>query len=85
MESVQEEKSRGWDAAEANWYGQQQSAMQADLNQARAAGLGPTYQGTDPIALFFSGHVYPKGAQLAHQLRRLLGDSTFWARDAAAS
>ena len=24
--------------------------------------------GDDPISLFFSGHVYPKGAQLAHQL-----------------
>ncbi|HET7789500.1 MAG TPA: M1 family aminopeptidase [Gemmatimonadales bacterium] len=78
MESVQEEKTRGWDAAELNWYGQQQQAMQADQNEVRALVWG-TYQGTDPIALFFSGHVYPKGAQLAHQLRRLLGDSLFWA------
>ena len=77
MESVQQEKSRGWDAAEQGWYGQQQGAMQADLNQARPLVWGK-YQGTDPITLFFSGHVYPKGAQLAHQLRRLLGDSTFW-------
>ena len=36
-------------------------------------------KGRDPIQLFFSGHIYPKGAQLAHQLRRLLGDSIFWA------
>ena len=36
-------------------------------------------KGRDPIQLFFSGHIYPKGAQLAHQLRRLLGDSVFWA------
>src|ERR1019366_7387746 len=77
MESVQEEKTRGWDAAEANWYSQQQQAMLADLNEKRSLVWG-TYQGTDPIALFFSGHVYPKGAQLAHQLRRLLGDATFW-------
>lgn len=77
MESVQLEKSRGWDAAEEGWYGQQQGAMQADLNQARPLVWGK-YEGTDPITLFFSGHVYPKGAQLAHQLRRLLGDSTFW-------
>jgi aminopeptidase N len=77
MESVQEEKTRGWDAAESNWYGQQQGAMSADLNQARPLVWGK-YEGTDPITLFFSGHVYPKGAQLAHQLRRLLGDSTFW-------
>ena len=78
MESVQEEKTRGWDAAELNWYGQQQAAMAADQNEVRSLVWG-TYQGTDPISLFFSGHVYPKGAQLAHQLRHLLGDSTFWA------
>ena len=77
MESVQLEKSRGWDAAEQGWYGQQQGAMSADLAQARPLVWGK-YEGTDPITLFFSGHVYPKGAQLAHQLRRLLGDSTFW-------
>ncbi len=78
MESVQEEKTRGWDAAELNWYREQQQAMQADQNEVRSLVWGK-YQGTDPIALFFSGHVYPKGAQLAHQLRRLLGDSLFWA------
>ena len=78
MESVQEEKTRGWDAAELNWYGQQQEAMQADQNEVRALVWGK-YEGDDPIALFFSGHVYPKGAQVAHQLRRLLGDSVFWA------
>jgi aminopeptidase N len=78
MESVQEEKTRGWDAAELNWYNQQQAAMQADQNEVRSLVWGK-YQGTDPISLFFSGHVYPKGAQLAHQLRRLLGDATFWA------
>lgn len=78
MESVQDEKTRGWDDAELNWYGQQQQAMAADQNEVRALVWGK-YRGNDPIALFFSGHVYPKGAQLAHQLRRLLGDSTFWA------
>ena len=77
MESVQEEKTRGWDAAEENWYNQQQAAMQADQNEVRSLVWGK-YQGTDPISLFFSGHVYPKGGQLAHQLRHLLGDSTFW-------
>ncbi|HEY5218674.1 MAG TPA: M1 family aminopeptidase [Gemmatimonadaceae bacterium] len=78
MESVQNEKTRGWDAAQLEWWGQQQQAMQADLRQARPLVWGQ-YQGTDPIALFFSGHVYPKGGQLAHQLRRLLGDQMFWA------
>jgi aminopeptidase N len=78
MESVHEEKSRGWDAAQLNWIGQQREAMDADLNQERPLVYGDD-QGRDPIQLFFSGHIYPKGAQLAHQLRRLLGDSLFWA------
>lgn len=78
MESVQNEKTRGWDAGQLSWIGQQQQAMQADQVEARPLVWG-VYQGTDPIALFFTGHIYPKGAQLAHQLRRLLGDSLFWA------
>jgi len=78
MESVENEKTRGWDAGQSSWIGQQQGAMAADQNQARPLVWGQ-YQGHDPIQLFFSGHVYPKGAQLAHQLRRLLGDSLFWA------
>jgi aminopeptidase N len=78
MESLHEEKSRGWSAAQLNWIGQQKEAMDADLNQERPLVYGND-RGRDPIQLFFSGHIYPKGAQLAHQLRRLLGDSLFWA------
>lgn len=77
MESVQNEKSRGWSAGQLSWWGQQQQAMQADLNQVRPLVWGDTTG--DPIQTFFSGHIYPKGAQVAHQLRRLLGDSLFWA------
>ena len=77
MESVENEKSRGWDAGQWSWWNQQQQAMDADLNQARPLVYGDTVG--DPIFLFFSGHIYPKGAQVAHQLRRLLGDSLFWA------
>jgi len=77
MESVQNEKSRGWAAGQRSWYSQQQQAMGADLNQERPLVWGDT--ASDPIQLFFSGHIYPKGAQVAHQLRRLLGDSLFWA------
>ncbi|MEJ2217863.1 MAG: M1 family aminopeptidase [Gemmatimonadota bacterium] len=78
MESVQNEKSRGWDAAQLEWWGQQQQAMRADLRQARPLVWGK-YSGNDPIVLFFTGHIYPKGAQVLHQLRRLLGDRVFWA------
>jgi aminopeptidase N len=77
MESVQNEQSRGWVAGQRSWYSQQQQAMGADRNQERPLVWGDTL--SDPIQLFFSGHIYPKGAQVAHQLRRLLGDSLFWA------
>jgi aminopeptidase N len=77
MESVHEEQSRGREAAQWNWINEQQQAMGADLNQERPLVFGEQ-PGTDPIQIFFSGHVYPKGAQLAHQLRRLVGDSLFW-------
>jgi aminopeptidase N len=78
MESVQNEKSRGWEAGQLSWIDQQQQARDADLNEERPLVYGDA-KGRDPIQLFFSGHIYPKGAQLAHQLRRLLGDSLFWA------
>ena len=77
MESVHEEQSRGREAAQWNWINQQAQAERADLNQERPLVFGEQ-PGTDPIQIFFSGHVYPKGAQLAHQLRRLVGDSLFW-------
>jgi aminopeptidase N len=77
MESVHEEQSRGREAAQWNWINEQRQAMAADLNQERPLVFGEQ-PGTDPIQIFFSGHVYPKGAQLAHQLRRLVGDSLFW-------
>lgn len=78
MESVHNEKSRGWSAGQWSWINQQFDAENADLNVERPLVLGEK-PGVDPITLFFSGHVYPKGAQVAHQLRRLLGDSVFWA------
>ncbi len=78
MESVQNEKSRGWEAGQLSWIDQQRSARDADLNEDRPLVYGDD-KGRDPIQLFFSGHIYPKGAQVAHQLRRLLGDSLFWA------
>jgi len=77
MESVHKEQSRGREAAQWNWINEQEQAMNADLNQERPLVFGEK-PGTDPIQIFFSGHVYPKGAQLAHQLRRLVGDSLFW-------
>jgi aminopeptidase N len=78
LESVQTEHSRSREEAQWEWLNQQAEAMGADRNQERPLVLGEQ-PGHDPMELFFSGHVYPKGAQVAHQLRRLLGDSLFWA------
>jgi aminopeptidase N len=33
---------------------------------------------SDPLEVFFSGHIYPKGAAVLQMLRRQMGDSTFW-------
>ena len=33
---------------------------------------------TDPLELFYSGHIYPKGASVLQMLRHQLGDSLFW-------
>ena len=33
---------------------------------------------TNPFELFFSGHIYPKGATVLQMLRHQLGDSLFW-------
>ena len=33
----------------------------------------------DPIELFFSGHIYPKGAMVLQMLRHKFGDALFWA------
>ena len=78
MESVEAEKTRGPDAGALAWIQQQEQAMAADRRQPRPVVWG-NYEGPDPIVLFFSGHIYTKGGQVAHQLRRLLGDSLFWA------
>jgi aminopeptidase N len=32
----------------------------------------------DPIEVFFSGHIYPKGATILQMLRHQLGDDLFW-------
>ncbi len=78
MESVQNEMTRGWSAAQLEWYQQQQVAMAADKREARPVVWG-VHQFTNPMGLFFGGQVYQKGAQVLHQLRRLLGDKVFWA------
>lgn len=33
---------------------------------------------TDPLEVFFSGHIYPKGATILQMLRHQMGDSLFW-------
>lgn len=55
-------------------------AHQATIAADRAARRPLVYDRwvTDPLELFFSGHIYPKGATVLQMLRHQLGDSLFW-------
>jgi aminopeptidase N len=55
-------------------------AHQATIAADRAARRPLVYDRwvTNPLELFFSGHIYPKGAAVLHMLRHQLGDSLFW-------
>jgi aminopeptidase N len=55
-------------------------AHQATISADRAARRPLVYDRwvTNPLELFFSGHIYPKGAAVLQMLRHQLGDSLFW-------
>ena len=77
MEQTYREASRGvdegmWDRMEA-----EQETIQADRRNRRPI-VYDRYV-NDPLEIFFSGHIYPKGATVLQMLRHQLGDSVFWA------
>ena len=80
MESVQNEKSRGWSAGQRSWYNQQQEAMGADLEPGAPAGLGRHRRRPDP-ALLQRAHLSqgrpggPPAAPPAGRLALLGGDA----------
>ena len=76
FEAVWAEKSHGPDAGALARLAEQNASIDAD----RAARRPLVYDRwvTDPLELFFSGHIYPKGATVLQMLRRELGERPFW-------
>ena len=76
FESVWADSIHGPDAGALARLGEQEAAIAAD----RAARRPLVYDRwvTDPLELFFSGHIYPKGATVLQMLRRHLGNTAFW-------
>jgi aminopeptidase N len=76
MEETWTEFGMGADEGAMDRLGAHQQTIAAD----RAARRPLVYNRwvTDPLELFFSGHIYPKGATVLQMIRHQLGDSLFW-------
>ncbi len=77
MEQTFRYADQGKDEGDLDRYEAQEQVIAADRNARRPIVYDRWV--TDPFELFFSGHIYPKGATILQMLRHQLGDSTFWA------
>ena len=77
MEQTYTEASRGVDEGTWDRMDAQHQAIAADRRNRRPIVYNKYVK--DPIEVFFSGHIYPKGATVLQMLRHQLGDSLFWA------
>lgn len=76
MEQTYREASRGGDEGMWDRIDAQQQTIDADRRNRRPIVYNKYVK--DPIEIFFSGHIYPKGATVLQMLRHQLGDSLFW-------
>ena len=76
MEQIFREADRGIDEGAFDRLGAQEQTIDAD-RRARRPIVWDKWV-TDPIEVFFSGHIYPKGATILQMLRHQLGDALFW-------
>jgi aminopeptidase N len=77
MEQIHGESTLGADEGALDRLTAQRRVIGAD-RRARRPIVYDRYV-TDPLELFFSGHIYQKGATVLQMLRHQLGDSLFWA------
>ena len=77
MEQTYREAARGVDEGMWDRMDAQQQTIDADRRNRRPIVYNKYVK--DPIEVFFSGHIYPKGATVLQMLRHQLGDSLFWA------
>jgi aminopeptidase N len=77
MEQTYREAAHGKDEGAIDRLGAQQQTIAADARTRRP--LVWSRWKVDPLELFLSGHIYPRGASVLQMLRHQLGDSLFWA------
>jgi aminopeptidase N len=76
MEQVFREEDLGVDEGAYDRLGAQEQTIDADRRARRPIVWNKWVN--DPIEVFFSGHIYPKGATILQMLRHQLGDDLFW-------
>lgn len=76
MEQVFREEDLGPDEAAIDRLGAQEQALDADRRARRPIVWNKWVN--DPIEVFFTGHIYQKGATVIQMLRHQLGDDLFW-------
>jgi aminopeptidase N len=76
MEQIFREEDLGVDEAALDRLGAQEATIDADRRTRRPIVWNKWVN--DPIEVFFSGHIYPKGATILQMLRHQLGDALFW-------
>ena len=77
MEQAYSESAYGADNAAVERLQSQQQTIAADRRGRRPIVYDRWEK--DPIEVFFSGHIYPKGALVLQMLRHKFGDALFWA------
>src|SRR6266550_5268724 len=76
MEQIFREDDLGMDEGAIDRLGAQEQALDADRRARRPIVWGKWVN--DPIEVFFTGHIYQKGATVLQMLRHQLGDDLFW-------
>jgi aminopeptidase N len=76
MEQIFHEEDKGVDEGAFDRFDSHEKSIEAD----RVARRPIVYDKwvNEPFELFFSGHIYPKGATILQMLRHKLGDAAFW-------
>ncbi|MFL5504177.1 MAG: M1 family aminopeptidase [Gemmatimonadaceae bacterium] len=76
MEQIFREEDLGVDEGAFDRLDAQEQTIEADRRSRRPIVWSKWVN--DPIEVFFSGHIYPKGATILQMLRHQLGDPLFW-------
>jgi aminopeptidase N len=76
MEQIFQEEYHGKDEGAIDRRGAHEQTIAADERARRP--LVYSRWSVDPLELFLSGHIYPRGASVLQMLRHQLGDSLFW-------